>query len=86
MAWYMQRAHEESGERPVVFLHVPDLPSEVLVAQGREVAVGLVKALVASKVKVGAVEPLKAGYGRGSGQMSRNEEMEGWSGISDVKP
>jgi pyroglutamyl-peptidase len=56
MAWYMSRGSEE---RPVMFLHVPDLPSEELVAGGREVAIGLIRALVDSRERKGIFDPLK---------------------------
>jgi pyrrolidone-carboxylate peptidase len=48
-----------SQERPVMFLHVPDLPTDELVAGGREVAVGLIRAMVQSRVKVGVFDPFK---------------------------
>ena len=42
------------GERPVVFMHVPDLSgSEAKLKEGWEVAVALIKALVESRRKVG---------------------------------
>ncbi len=44
----------EQGERPVVFMHVPDLSaSEARLHEGLEVAVALVKALVESRRKLG---------------------------------
>jgi pyrrolidone-carboxylate peptidase len=57
MAWYWGKG---SKERPVMFLHVPDLPTEEQVESGREVAVGLIKALVESREKNGIFDPLKA--------------------------
>ncbi|KAF2648604.1 peptidase C15, pyroglutamyl peptidase I-like protein [Lophiostoma macrostomum CBS 122681] len=47
----------KEDERPVVFLHVPDLSySQEALDQGREVAVALIKALVESKRRVGVVD------------------------------
>lgn len=44
-------------ERPVVFLHVPDLSwSSERIEMGRDVVVALIKALVESRRKVGAVD------------------------------
>lgn len=57
MAWFWKR-HEWRGERPVMFLHVPDCPTEKDVQVGREVAIGLVRALVESRVAKGVYEPL----------------------------
>ena len=54
MAWYLQRP---SKERPVMFLHVPDLPTEEKVAGGVEVAIGLIRAMVESREKKGIHEP-----------------------------
>jgi pyroglutamyl-peptidase len=56
MAWYWGK---QSKERPVMFLHVPDLPTEEQVDGGREVAVGLIRALVESRKKKGVSDPLK---------------------------
>lgn len=56
MAWFWGR---ECKERPVIFLHVPDLPSEEKIAGGREVAIGLIRAMVESRLKKGACDPLK---------------------------
>ncbi|KIW02748.1 uncharacterized protein PV09_05820 [Verruconis gallopava] len=55
MAWFWARA---SKERPVMFLHVPDLPTEELVEGGREVTIGLIRALVESREKKGVFDPL----------------------------
>jgi pyrrolidone-carboxylate peptidase len=47
----------KEDERPVVFMHVPDLSdSQEALDQGREVAVALIKALVESKRRVGVVD------------------------------
>jgi hypothetical protein len=42
-----------------MFLHVPDLPTVAQVAGGREVAVGLIKAMVESREKKGNSRPWK---------------------------
>jgi pyroglutamyl-peptidase len=80
MAWFMKRKDEYKGERPVVFLHVPDLPSEAQVAQGREVAVGLIKGMVGSRLKLGVVDPLKP-----EDVVVDTTERFAWSGVSDIK-
>lgn len=58
--YYNSLAHYFSiskEERPVAFMHVPDLSrSEDRLREGREVAIALIKALVESKRKVGAVD------------------------------
>ena len=56
MAWFWKRGAEE---RPVMFLHVPDCPTEEEVEVGREVTAGLVKALVESRETLGIFDPLK---------------------------
>ena len=60
------------GEKPVVFMHVPDLSgSEAKLREGWEVAVALIKALVESRGKVG----VENGGSEGKGQQeddSRN--------------
>lgn len=56
MAWYLRNRAEEC---PVMFLHVPDLPTEAQVAGGREVALGLIRAMVESREKKGIVRPRK---------------------------
>ena len=45
--------HGYGGERPVAFMHVPDLSGEAKVKEGWEVAVALIKALVQSRKEVG---------------------------------
>ena len=51
LSHYHEMGH---GERPVIFLHVPDLTgSERKLREGWEVAVALIKALVESRRKVG---------------------------------
>ena len=61
--YYNSLAHYFSikeEERPVAFLHVPDLTySEDKLREGWEVAVGLIKALVESKRKNGVVDTKK---------------------------
>ncbi|KAH7393894.1 hypothetical protein DE146DRAFT_111002 [Phaeosphaeria sp. MPI-PUGE-AT-0046c] len=58
--YYNSLAHYFSikeDERPVAFLHVPDLSySEDKLKEGREIAIALIKALVASKRKNGFTE------------------------------
>jgi pyrrolidone-carboxylate peptidase len=56
LSWFWKQGREE---RPVVFLHVPDLPNEIDIEQGRRVAIGLIRALVESRNKVGVHDPLK---------------------------
>lgn len=60
--YYNSLAHYyalDEGERPVVFLHVPDLSrSEVMLKEGWEVAVALIKSLVQSKRKIGLTHGL----------------------------
>jgi len=58
MAWFWKR---ERVERPVIFLHVPDLPTKEKIAGGCEVAIGLIRAMVESREKKGICDPLK-GY------------------------
>lgn len=45
---------EKDDERPVMFLHVPDLPTKEDMEQGREVTCALIRALVDSRRKHGA--------------------------------
>lgn len=59
MAWCLKHRGGIGGERPVMFLHVPDCPTDDHVEVGRQVAIGLVRALVESRVKKGVVEPLR---------------------------
>ena len=62
--YYNSLAHYFSikeDERPVAFMHVPDLTySEDKLREGWEVAVALIKALVESKRKNGAVDSMNA--------------------------
>jgi len=55
--WFWLR---QAVERPVLFLHVPDLPKEEDIAQGREVAIGLIKSMVASRKELGVCDPHQA--------------------------
>jgi pyroglutamyl-peptidase len=61
--YYNSLAHYfsiKADERPVAFMHVPDLSmSEDKLREGREVAIALIKALVESKRKNGAVDRLQ---------------------------
>jgi pyroglutamyl-peptidase len=50
LSWFWKK---KSAERPVIFLHVPDLPTTDDVDQGIEVAIGLIRAMVASRKKKG---------------------------------
>lgn len=59
MAWYWKRNGGIGGERPVMFLHVPDCPTEDHIEVGRQVAIGLVRALVESRETKGVVDPLR---------------------------
>ncbi|KAF2433665.1 peptidase C15, pyroglutamyl peptidase I-like protein [Tothia fuscella] len=56
MAWYYMK---QSKERPVMFLHVPDCPNPDDVTEGRDVTIGLIRALVDSRNEVGIYDPLK---------------------------
>jgi pyroglutamyl-peptidase len=56
MSWFWKR---ESEERPVMFMHVPDCPTEENIEEGRKAAVALIRALVESRQKVGIVDPMK---------------------------
>lgn len=49
MSWFFKRNHK--GERPVMFLHVPDCPNPADVEEGRTIAIELIRALVESKQK-----------------------------------
>jgi len=93
MAWYWKRNMGMMGtssnkDRPVVFLHVPDLPSESETEQGRQVTIGLIKALVASRDKVGMVETLVSEHGaeildQPSRMSSEGSLTKRWDGVSD---
>ena len=56
MSWFWKKQRKE---RPVMFLHVPDLPKESDVEEGVMVAQGLIRALVESREKLGVFDPLK---------------------------
>jgi hypothetical protein len=56
MAWFWKCGSEE---RPVMFLHVPDCPTEEDVEIGRQVTMELIKALVESRETLGVFDPLK---------------------------
>ncbi|KAH6637544.1 hypothetical protein C7974DRAFT_308019 [Boeremia exigua] len=56
----------QGGEKPVVFMHVPDLStSEAMLQEGWEVTVALIKALVESRKKVGLHTSWGEGWGVG---------------------
>ena len=55
MAWFWRR---KCSERPVVFMHTPDLPTEEKIEEGTHVTLGLIRALVESRKKVGYNDPL----------------------------
>jgi pyroglutamyl-peptidase len=61
--YYNSLAHYfsiKADDRPVAFMHVPDLSmSENKLREGREVATALIKSLVESKRKNGAVDPMQ---------------------------
>jgi len=57
MSWFWNMKDEE--ERPVMFLHVPDLPTEQEIESGRQATIGLIRALAESREKVGSHDPLK---------------------------
>jgi pyroglutamyl-peptidase len=56
MSWFWKKHAEE---RPVVFMHVPDLPTEGDLEKGRQVAIGLIRALAESRRRIGVHDPLK---------------------------
>ncbi|KAF2665154.1 peptidase C15, pyroglutamyl peptidase I-like protein [Microthyrium microscopicum] len=77
-----QKKQDEVLERPVTFLHTPDLPTEDDKENGKQIAIGLIRALVASRNKFGVVDPLKAGAGAESATATM-ENVPRWSGIMD---
>jgi len=52
--WFWMR---KAAERPVLFLHVPDLPTQRHLDQGLEVGIGLIRAMVASRKEKGIYDP-----------------------------
>jgi len=76
MSWFWKKHAEE---RPVAFLHVPDLPTESEREKGREVAVGLIRALVESRRKVGIYDPLKEDGSQITGQDALTRSN--WDGL-----
>jgi pyroglutamyl-peptidase len=56
MSWFWKA---DSEERPVMFMHVPDCPTEEAIDEGREAAVSLIRALVESRAYVGVFDPMK---------------------------
>jgi pyroglutamyl-peptidase len=77
MAWFWKK---KATERPVMFLHVPDCPKPEDVAQGRDVALGLIRALVDSRDKVGIYEPMKPDGTGKADDMTDEATKERWSG------
>lgn len=66
----------KEDERPVVFLHVPDLSgSEERYAEGTKVAIALIRALVESRRAVGAVRTVKLRT-RGEGEKDGKAQLD----------
>jgi len=69
-----------------MFMHVPDCPTEEDLEEGRKVTVGLIRALVESRMKVGIVDPMKPDavdridHVMGGAEMHMPAEPR-WSGI-----
>ena len=60
MAWYSNEIDQDTQpHRPVMFVHVPDLPKEEDIAFGKKVVIAMIQALVESLNVHGAVDPLK---------------------------
>lgn len=83
MSWFWKQGREE---RPVIFLHVPNLPNENDIEQGRQVAIGLIRAVVESRRKVGIHDPLKdftenADEAESSVARAKGKDEEKWDGI-----
>jgi pyroglutamyl-peptidase len=84
LSWFWRKQAEE---RPVMFLHVPHLASGERINEGREVAKGLIRALVESREEVGVKNPLKSSeevhpMGAAEIGLGREGSYEGWDGIS----
>jgi pyroglutamyl-peptidase len=81
MSWLWKR---DVKERPIMFMHVPDLPTEKDIEQGRQVAIGLIRALVESRKSLGVYDPLKDHAGEQSDQAdaaeTNHEKQERWAG------
>ncbi|KAF1920622.1 hypothetical protein BDU57DRAFT_552970 [Ampelomyces quisqualis] len=79
--YYNSLAHyfSVSGEeRPVAFMHVPDLSSsEDKMREGREVAIALIKALVESKRKMGARDASTHADVEGAGKSKMSDATDG---------
>jgi pyroglutamyl-peptidase len=56
MSWFWRK---QTVERPVMFLHVPDLSTAKAVEQGRQVTIGLLRALAQSRSNLGVQDPLQ---------------------------
>jgi len=69
-----------------MFLHVPDCPEEKDVEVGRQVAIGLIKALVDSREKIGLFDPLKpdpvdkVDQAMGAAEIGRFPPQARWAG------
>ena len=77
---------QNAEERPIMFLHVPDLPTEEEVDQGRQVAIALIRALVESRKTLGVQDPLKdLGGNEAPDQAGENEvghvKQDRWAGF-----
>jgi pyroglutamyl-peptidase len=83
MSEFWKRGAEE---RPVMFMHVPDCPTAAEVEEGKKIAVGLIRALVDSREKLGTVDPMesdavdKVDYVMGGAELQIPSESR-WSGI-----
>jgi len=75
MAWFYKQGKDV--ERPVIFLHVPELKTEEEVEEGRQVAIGLLRSMVASRKKLGKRDPLQENDDEEFGL----DEKERWSGV-----
>ncbi|QDS71436.1 hypothetical protein FKW77_003544 [Venturia effusa] len=85
MSWFWRKQAEE---RPVMFLHVPLLTGEEQIEEGRDVAVGLIKALVESRSELGIRDPLNREIVESdrpmgdAGVLLGKENYKGWDGVS----
>jgi pyroglutamyl-peptidase len=85
MSWFWRKQAEE---RPVMFLHVPLLVGDEQVEEGKGVAIGLIKALVESRAKLGATDLLKREiiadeHGMDGAEIPLGrEKYQGWDGVS----
>lgn len=71
-----------------MFLHVPLLTGEEKVEEGKDVAIGLIKALVESRMELGVRDPLKRVVDETDEPMGAaeipigRENYKGWDGVS----